>query len=59
MGYGQRNLFVKAAEDLSPKSVHLYQKLSLSQLTVCERIKEMGQDIENNLKKKLLFPVSQ
>ena len=47
-----KKLLVKAAKKLAPKSVHVYQKLSLSRPTVCERIKEMGQDIEYNLKKK-------
>ena len=51
-GAWAKELLVKAAEKLAPKSVHLYQKLSLSQPTVCERIKEMGQDIEDNLKKR-------
>ena len=36
---------------LAPRSVHLYQKLSLSRPTVCERVEEMGQNIEDNLKK--------
>ena len=45
-------VLVKAAEKLAPKSVHLYQKLNLSRPTVCERIKEMDQDIEDNLKKR-------
>ena len=52
-GTWAKELLVKAAENLAPKSVHLYQKLSLSRPTVCERIKEMGQDIEDNLKKEL------
>ena len=47
-----KKLLVKAAEKLAPKSVHLYQKLNLSRSTVCKRIKEMGQDIEDNLKKR-------
>ena len=51
-GAWAKELLVKAAEKLTPKSVHLYQKLSLSRPTVCERIKEMGQDIEDNLKKR-------
>ena len=51
-GAWAKKLLVKAAEKLAPKSVHLYQKLSLSRPTVCERIKEMGQDIEDNLKKR-------
>ena len=51
-GAWAKELLVKAAEKLAPKSVHLYQKLSLSRTTVCERIKEMGQDIEDNLKKR-------
>ena len=51
-GAWAKELLVKAAEKLAPKSVHLYQKLSLSRPTVCERIKEMGQDIEDNLKKR-------
>ena len=51
-GAWAKELLVKAAEKLAPKSVHLYQKLSLSRATVCERIKEMGQDIEDNLKKR-------
>jgi len=33
-----KQLLVKAAEKLVPKSVHLYQKLSLSTPIVCERI---------------------
>ena len=37
-----KKLFVKGAEKLSPKSVHLYRKLSLSRPTVCERIKKNG-----------------
>ena len=49
-GAWAKKLLVKAAENLAPKSVLLYQKLSLS--TVCERIKEMGQDIKDNLKKR-------
>jgi len=44
-----KELLVKVAGKLAPKSVHLYQKLSLSRPTVCERAKEMGQDIEDNL----------
>jgi len=48
-GTWAKELLVKAAEKLAPKSVHLNQKLSLSRPTVCERIKEMGQDIEDNL----------
>ena len=51
-GAWAKELLVKAAEKLAPKSVHLYQKLSLSRPTVCERIKEMGQDIKDNLKKR-------
>ncbi|XP_077968777.1 general transcription factor II-I repeat domain-containing protein 2-like [Styela clava] len=47
-----KEILVKAAEKLAPKSVHLYQRLSLSRPTVCDRIKEMGQDIEDNLKKR-------
>ena len=49
-----KELLVKAAEKLAPKSVYLYQKLSLSRLTVCESTNEMGQDIEDDLKKKLM-----
>ena len=48
-GAWARELLVKVAEKLTPKSVYLYQKLSLSRPTVCERIKEMGQDIKDNL----------
>ena len=44
-----KEVLVEAAEKLAPKSVYLYQKLSLCRPTVCERIKEMGQDIEDNL----------
>ena len=51
-GAWAKELLVKAAEKLAPKSVHLYQKLSLSRPTVCERIKGMGHDIEDNLKKR-------
>ena len=51
-GTWAKELLVKAAEKLAPKSVHLYHKLSLSRPTVCKRIKEMGQDIEDNLKKR-------
>ena len=51
-GAWAKELLVKAAKKLAPKSVHLYQKLSLSRPTVCKRIKEMGQDIEDNLKKR-------
>ena len=51
-GAWAKELLVKAAEKLAPKSVHMYQKLSLSRPTVCERIKEMGQDIEDNLRKR-------
>ena len=51
-GAWAKEVLVKTAEKLAPKSVHLYQKLSLSRTTVCKRIKEMGQDIENNLKKR-------
>ena len=40
-GAWAKELFVKTAEKLAPKSVHLYQKLNLSRPTVCERIKEM------------------
>ena len=46
-----KELLAKAAEKLLPKSVHLYQKLSLSRPTVCEYIKAMSQDIEDNFKK--------
>ena len=52
-GSWAKELLVKAAEKLAPNSVHLYQKLSLSRPTVCEGIKEMGQNIEDNLKKEL------
>ena len=52
-GAWAKKLLVKATEKLAPKSVHLYQKLSLSRPTVCKRIKEMGQDIEDNFKKEL------
>ena len=51
-GVWAKKLLVKAAENLASKSVHLYQKLSLFRPAVCERIKEMDQDIEDNLKKK-------
>ena len=34
-GAWAKKLLVKAAEKLAPKSVHLYQKLSLSRSTVC------------------------
>ena len=51
-GAWAKKLLVKAAEKLAPNSVHLYQKLSLFRPIVCERIKEMGQDIEDNLKKR-------
>ena len=51
-GAWAKELLVKAAEKLAPNSVHLYQKLSLSRPTVCERIKKMGQDIKDNLKKR-------
>ncbi|XP_076810276.1 general transcription factor II-I repeat domain-containing protein 2-like [Clavelina lepadiformis] len=51
-GTRAKEILVKAAEKLAPKSVHLFQKLSLSRRTVCERIQEMGQDIEDNLKKR-------
>ena len=51
-GAWAKKLLVKAAEKLAPKSVHLYQKVSLSRSTVCKRIKEMGQDFEDNLKKR-------
>ncbi|XP_076811806.1 general transcription factor II-I repeat domain-containing protein 2-like [Clavelina lepadiformis] len=51
-GTWAKEILVKAAEKLAPKSVHLFQKLSLSRPTVCERIQEMGQDIEDNLKKR-------
>ena len=51
-GAWAKKLLVKAAENLASKSVHLYQKLSLFRPAVCERIKEMGQDIQDNLKKK-------
>ena len=51
-GAWAKELLVKAAEKLAPKSVHLYQRLRLSWPTVCERTKEMGQDIEDNLKKR-------
>ncbi|XP_077976081.1 zinc finger BED domain-containing protein 5-like [Styela clava] len=47
-----KEILVKAAEKLAPKSVYLYQRLSLSRPTVCDRIKEMGQDIEDILKKR-------
>ena len=47
-----KELIVEAAEKSAPNSVHLYQKLSLSRPTVCERMKEMGQDIEDNIKKR-------
>ena len=51
-GAWAKELLVKAAEKLAPKSVHLYEKLSLSRPTVCDRIKEMGQDTEGNLKRR-------
>ena len=51
-GAWAKELLVKVAEKLAPKSGYLYQKLSLSRPTVCERIKEMDQDIEDNLKKR-------
>ena len=51
-GAWAKELLVKAAEKLAPKSVHLFQKLSLSRSTVCECINEMGQDIEDNLKRR-------
>ena len=51
-GAWAKELLVKTAEKLAPKSVHLYEKLSLSRPTVCDRIKEMGQDIEGNLKRR-------
>ena len=51
-GTWAKEQLVKAATKLAPRSVHLYQKLSLSKPTVCERIKEMSQDIEDNLKKR-------
>ena len=35
---------------MAAKSVHLYQKLSLSRFTVYERIKEISQDIKDNHK---------
>ena len=44
-----KELLVKAAKKLAPNLVHLYQKLSLSRPTVCERIKEMGQHIEDTV----------
>ena len=53
-GAWAKELLVKAAEKLAPKSVYWYQRLSLSRPTLCERIKEMGEDIENKLKKKLI-----
>ena len=52
-GAWAKELLVKEAEKLVPNSVHMYQKLSLSWPTVGEHIKEMGQDIENNLKKRV------
>ena len=55
-GAWAKELLVKAAEKLAPKSVYLYEKLSLSRPTVCHRIKETSQDIEGNLKElKLSF----
>ena len=51
-GAWAKEVLVKAAEKLASKSVHLYQKLISSRPTVCERIKEMGQYIEDNLKKR-------
>ena len=51
-GAWAKKLLVKAAEMVAPNSIHLYQKLSLSRPTVCEHIKEIGQDIEDNLKKR-------
>ena len=36
-GAWAKELLVKAAEKLGPKSVHLYQKLSLPKPTICER----------------------
>ena len=53
-GARAKKLLVKAAEKLASKSVHFYQKLSLSRSTVCERIKEKGQDIEDNQSQKKL-----
>ena len=50
-GAWAKELLVKPAEKLTLNSVHLYQKLSLSRPTVFKRIQEMGQDIEDNLKK--------
>ena len=41
-GAWTKELLVKAAEKLAPKSVYLYQKLSLSRPTICERIKKIG-----------------
>ena len=51
-GAWANELLVKAAKKLAPKSVYSYQNLSLSRPTVCKRIKEIDQDIENNLKKR-------
>ena len=42
MTMGHEQLLVQEAEKLAPKSVHLYQKLSLSRPIVFERMKEMG-----------------
>ena len=39
-GAWAKELLAKAAEKLASKSVHLYQKLSLSRPTICKRIKE-------------------
>ena len=51
-GAWAKELLVKAAEKLAPKSVQLCQKLSLSRPIVCESIKEMVQDIEDKSQKK-------
>ena len=53
-GVWAKKMLVKPAEKLAPTSVYMYQKFGLSRPTVCECIKEMGQDIEGNLKKKLI-----
>ena len=50
-GAWANELLAKEAKKLAPKSVHLYQKLRLFPPFACEGIKEIDQDIENNLKK--------
>ena len=54
-GAWAKELLVEAAEKLAPKSVHLYQKLSYSMPTVCERIKVKDIEDINGLRNGLRY----